>query len=88
MSQLTIAVSGADSLQSAIRNARELALRSPEKWAQALHDLSGAAENDVIFAAMDGDECHAGRVLIQRLRAEVIEAATDAAKDAAAEVGA
>jgi hypothetical protein len=85
MCQLTIAVPGADSLQSAIRNARELALRSPEKWAQAWHDLYGDALNDVIFAAMDGDECHAGRVLIQRLRAEIIEAATDAAKDAAAD---
>lgn len=85
MCQLTIAVPGADSLQSAIRNARELALRSPDKWATALHDLYGDALNDVIFAAMDGDECHAGRVLIQRLRAEIIEAATQVAKDAVAD---
>lgn len=82
MCQLTIATHGADSVQAYVRQARELALRSPEKWAKAWHDLYGDGLNDVIFAAMDGDECHAGRVLIQRLRAEVIEAATNAAKDA------
>lgn len=85
MCDLAIAVPGADSLQSAVRQARETALHSPEKWAQALRDLSGAAENDVIFAAMDGDERHAGRVLIQRLRESVIETATQSAKDAAEE---
>lgn len=85
MRQLTIATHGADSVQMYVRQARELALRSPEMWARALHNLSTIAENDVIFAAMDGDECHAGRVLIQRLRAEIIEAATDAAKYAAEE---
>ena len=85
MCQLTIATHGADRVQMYVRQARELALRSPEMWARALHNLSRVAENDVIFAAMDGDECHAGRVLIQRLRAEIIEAATDAAKDAAAD---
>lgn len=85
MYQLTIAVTGADSLQNAIRQAREIALHSPEKWAHALSDLSGAAENDVIFAAMDGDECHAGRVLIQRLRDAVIAEATQATKDAIAD---
>lgn len=82
MCQLTIATHGADSVQTYVRQARELALRSPEKWAEAWHDMYGDALNDVIFAAMDGDECHAGRVLIQRLRAEITEAATDAAKDA------
>jgi hypothetical protein len=86
MCDLAIAVPGADSLQNAIRQARELALRSPEKWARAWHDLYGDALNDVIFAAMDGDACHAGRVLIERLRAEIIEHATDEAKDALAEV--
>ena len=85
MCQLTIATHGADSVQMYVRQARELALRNPEMWARALHNLSRVAENDLIFAAMDGDECHAGRVLIQRLRAEIIEAATDAAKDAAAD---
>ena len=85
MCDLMLAVPGADSLQNAIRQAREIALHSPEKWAHALSDLSGAAENDVIFAAMDGDECHAGRVLIQRLREAVIAAATQAAKDRAEE---
>jgi len=86
MCQLTIAVHGADSVQTYVRQAREIALRSPEKWAAALHDLYGAPENDVIFAAMDGDEAHTGRVLIQRLRDAVIEAATDFSKDAIEEV--
>lgn len=86
MCQLTIATHGCDSVQTYVRQARENALRSPEKWSQALHDLYGQAENDVIFAAMDGDACHAGRVLIERLRAGIIESATNAAKDALAEV--
>ena len=85
MCQLTIATHGADSVQTYVRQARELALRSPEKWAEAWHDMYGDALNDVIFAAMDGDECHAGRVLIQRLREAVIAEATQAAKDAAAD---
>lgn len=76
MRELTIATPGADSVQQAVRAARELALRSPQKWADALVDLSSAAENDIVFAAMDGDECHAGRVLIQRLRERVVEVAT------------
>lgn len=86
MCELAIAVGGHDSIQTCVRQARECALRSPEKWAKALHDLYGAAENDVIFAAMDGDETHAGRVLIRRLREAVIADATDEAKDAFAEV--
>lgn len=82
MCELTLAAVGADSVQTAVRQARELALRSPEKWAAALHNLYGEAENDVLFAAMDGDETKAGRVLIKRLREAVIGAATDAAMDA------
>ena len=85
MCELTREAYEADTLQAAVQQARDVALRSPEKWAQALHDLYGPAENDVIFAAMDGDECHAGRVLIQRLREAVIAEATQAAKDAAAD---
>jgi hypothetical protein len=85
MCELTKEAYEADTLQYAIRAAREIALRSHEKWAKALHDLYGAAENDVIFAAMDGDECHAGRVLIQRLRESVIAEATQATKDASEE---
>lgn len=81
MSELAIAIPGFDSVQMYVRQARELALRSPEAWAKALHDLYGPQENDVIFAAMDGDECHAGRILIQRLREAVIADATDLAKD-------
>lgn len=86
MFQLTIATHGCDSVQMYVRQAREAALRSPEKWSKALHDLYGQAENDVIFAAMEGDECHAGRVLIQRLREAIIADATDIAKDELAEV--
>lgn len=86
MSELAIAIPGFDSVQSYVRQARELALRNPEAWADALHDLTPAAENDVIFAAMDGDECAAGRRLMLHLRNSIIAAATDRAKDALAEL--
>jgi len=85
MCQLTIATHGADSVQAYVRQARELALRNPEAWADALHDLTPAAENDVIFAAMDGDECAAGRRLMLHLRNSIIATATERAKDALAE---
>lgn len=77
MCQLTIATHGADSVQGAVRQAREVSLRSHDKWLDALHDLSSAAENDLIFAAMDGDAKHAGQVLIEVLRKRVIESATE-----------
>ncbi|HWG67490.1 MAG TPA: hypothetical protein VN662_08770 [Rhodanobacteraceae bacterium] len=85
MSELAIAIPGFDSVQAYVRQARELALRNPEAWADALHDLTPAAENDVIFAAMDGDECTAGRRLMLHLRNSIIATATDKAKDALAE---
>lgn len=85
MTDLAIAVPGFDNVQSFVRQQRELALRNPEAWANALHDLSAAAENDVIFAAMEGDECTAGRRLVLHLRNTIIKAATDQAKDALAE---
>lgn len=82
MCQLTIATPGADSVQQAVQQARAYALRSPSAWADALHGLSEQAENDIIFAAMDGEEAHAGRRLIHWLREQVIADATDRAKDA------
>lgn len=85
MCQLAIAVAGHDSVQSYVKHARELALRNPEAWADALHDMTPAAENDVIFAAMDGDECAAGRRLVLHLRNSIVTAATDRAKDELAE---
>lgn len=79
MTDLAIAVAGHDSIQSYVRQARELALRNPEAWATALRDLTPNAENDVIFACLDGDECRAGRRLMEHLKASIIEAATDRA---------
>lgn len=81
MCALTIATPGADSVQQAVQQARAYALRNPEAWADALHSLTAAAENDVIFAAMDGDEAHAGRRLIHWLREQIIADATDKAMD-------
>lgn len=81
MTDLAIAVQGHDSIQSYVRQARELALRNPEAWAMALHDLTPAAENDVIFACLDGDECAVGRRIIAHLKASIIESATDRAMD-------
>lgn len=81
MPELAIAIPGFDSVQSYVRQARELALRNPEAWADALRDLSPAAENDIIFAAMDGDECALGRRLVLHLRNSIIAAATQRAKD-------
>lgn len=81
MCQLAIAIPGFDSVQAYVRQARELALRNPEAWADALHDLTPAAENDVIFAAMDGDECTAGRRLVLHLRNTILASATDRAMD-------
>ena len=85
MCELAIAIPGYDSVQSYVRQQRELALHNPEAWADALHDMTPAAENDVIFAAMDGDECAAGRRLVLHLRNSIVTAATDRAKDELAE---
>ena len=85
MCEPAIAIPGYDSVQSCVRQQRELALRNPEAWADALHDMTPAAENDVIFAAMDGDECAAGRRLVLHLRNSIVTAATDRAKDELAE---
>jgi hypothetical protein len=86
MCQLTIATPGHDSVQQAVHAAREYALRNPEAWANALHDLSQAAENDIVFACMDGDEAHAGQRLIHWLRERLLEDATDRVKDEIAEL--
>ena len=82
MCQLTIAVHGADSVQSYVRQAREIALRNPEAWAEAWHNTYGQNLNRAIFAGMDGtDDAEFGRVVRQVLRDEIIRAATDLAKD-------
>lgn len=86
MCQLTIATPGHDSVQHAVHVAREYALRNPEAWADALHALSTTAENDIVFACMDGDEAHAGRRLIHWLRERLLEDATERAKDEIAEM--
>lgn len=86
MCQLTIAVSGFDSVQACVQNARELALRSPEAWANAWHNTYGQDLNRAVFAGLeDADDAHFGRVVRQVLRNEVIRAATDRAKDELAE---
>jgi hypothetical protein len=82
VSQLTIAIPGANSVQQAVQQARAYALRNPVAWGEALKNLSPQAENDIIFAAMDGDEAQTGRRLIHWLRERILADATDKAKDA------
>jgi len=88
MSELAIAVAGHDSVQSYVRQARELALRNPEAWAVAFHNIYGQELNRAIFAGMEGtDDAEFGRVMRQVWRDEIIRAATDRAKDELDELG-
>lgn len=83
MSELAIAIPGFDSVQAYVRQARELALRNPEAWAEAWHNTYGQNLNRAIFAGMDdADDANFGRVVRQVLREEIIRTATDKAKDA------
>lgn len=82
MCELAIQIPGYDSVQSYVRQKRELALRNPEAWAEAWHNTYGQNLNRAIFAAMDGtDDVELGRVVRQVLRDEIIRAATDKATD-------
>ena len=81
MCELAIATPHADSVQIAVRRARELALRNPCAYHKAIRDLYGEAENRVIFAVMEDDDCQLGRIVRQVLQASVVEDATQRVLD-------
>lgn len=72
-------------MQGVLREARTFALRDPNQWTEAFHNLSAQQENAIVFAVMHGDHAEAGRLLRESLQTEVLEQATDRAKDRIAE---
>lgn len=72
-------------MQALVREARTFALRDPNQWIDAFHNLSAQQENAIVFAVMHGDHAEAGRLLREYLQAEVLEQSTDRAKDRIAE---
>lgn len=81
MCELAISTPTADSVQTAVRRARELALRNPCAYHKAIRDLYGEQENRIIFAAMEDDDCQLGRIVRQVLQAAVVDDATQRVLD-------
>lgn len=72
-------------MQALVREAREFALRDPNQWRDAYHDLTEQQENAIVFAVMHADRDETYRLMREYLQAEVLERATDRAKDRIAE---